>query len=460
MECQICYTSFKNVNSCFKCNLQICIKCIKICLLSSSNDPQCPGCKVLFSRDFLCLLTSVSFVNKELKDHRENLLFDRSLSKLPMIQERITYYNESMTSLNTYKETIEKYYDNLEVPGIINKTIEQKKRYALMSVNNYMLTLKDYLNYKYNYHYHNELENNEIKPRTPELKFNKQYDSFVLKPIYIANTVAGSGPEEKKETVKGHCPMNDCRGFVIKGNKCGVCDTHICIECFKERKNAHKCNEEDVLSVSFIKKDCKACPKCHVNVHRIEGCSQMWCTICHTSFNYNTGEVDKSTVIHNPHYFAYLASNNKNIQPINGCVEYVQYDELFNIIKDEKDKIILFYRKSLEYLDRYYNRRDINYNIKRLIIGRDYLLNTISKEEYKIKIQRIEKAESKQKELKDINNTWARVSLDIITSFVRNKDRDREQLLIMFAENLKIANESIMKIGKCYNSSSILIKVE
>ena len=67
----------------------------------------------------------------------------------------------------------------------------------------------------------------------------------------------------------------------------------------------HTCDEEKVKSAELIRKQCKNCPKCGALTYKISGCPQMWCTSCHTAWNWNTGRIE-TKIIHNPHYFEYL----------------------------------------------------------------------------------------------------------------------------------------------------------
>jgi hypothetical protein len=54
-------------------------------------------------------------------------------------------------------------------------------------------------------------------------------------------------------------------------------------------------------------KDTKPCPGCKEFIFKINGCSQMWCVQCHTTWNWDTGEILENQKIHNPHYIEYKA---------------------------------------------------------------------------------------------------------------------------------------------------------
>ena len=130
------------------------------------------------------------------------------------------------------------------------------------------------------------------------------------------------GPKVRAEFI-APCPAEGCRGFLSSQYVCKLCDIPVCSKCMCIKKNnkkkkdneedEHKCNPEDVASVEKIKSDSRKCPKCGVNIYRSEGCSIMFCTNCHTGFNYNTLKIFQSN-IHNPHYYDYIRSE---MDPIN-----------------------------------------------------------------------------------------------------------------------------------------------
>ena len=115
------------------------------------------------------------------------------------------------------------------------------------------------------------------------------------------------------------CPGEDCRGFVNEEWNCGICEKTTCSKCHliidNESSSPHECNPDDVATAKFIKKDTHPCPKCATNIHKIDGCDQMWCTQCHTAFSWKTGAIERA--IHNPHYYQWLRENNNGNIPRN-----------------------------------------------------------------------------------------------------------------------------------------------
>lgn len=108
------------------------------------------------------------------------------------------------------------------------------------------------------------------------------------------------------------CPDEDCRGFLSTQWKCGLCDMWTCPDCNQikglNRDAPHECNPDDVATATLLNQDTKPCPSCRTPIHKIAGCDQMWCTLCHTAFSWRTGAIQ--TRVHNPHFFEWQRQNN------------------------------------------------------------------------------------------------------------------------------------------------------
>ncbi|MGA1308263.1 MAG: hypothetical protein ACO30M_10290, partial [Candidatus Kapaibacteriota bacterium] len=119
--------------------------------------------------------------------------------------------------------------------------------------------------------------------------------------------------EKKEQSFIIHCPKNDCKGLLNKQHICGICETKVCKKCTIEiTGDDHECKEDDVKNTEFMKKDCKPCPGCGASIHKINGCNQMFCTLCRTVFDWKSLSILKNTSIHNPHYFEYLRNQSPN----------------------------------------------------------------------------------------------------------------------------------------------------
>jgi len=107
------------------------------------------------------------------------------------------------------------------------------------------------------------------------------------------------------------CPKAQCKGFLLADDQqthvlqCNVCSFVCCNDC-REPINpkapitaAHTCNPEERASVQAILRESSACPGCGHVIYKGEGCDDMFCTVCHTTFSYTTGQ--RRQFEHNPH---------------------------------------------------------------------------------------------------------------------------------------------------------------
>ena len=150
-----------------------------------------------------------------------------------------------------------------------------------------------------------ELKIIDLEEKIMRLTFEKN----ILKDrIYEKNN---KGIFEKKIYIK-KCGFENCRGFINEQWKCAICSNITCKKCLEICKDKHECNPEVLETVKYIKSDARPCPNCGAFIHKISGCDQMYCTVCHTPFSWKSGKIERGA-IHNPHYFEYMRKNNKEI---------------------------------------------------------------------------------------------------------------------------------------------------
>lgn len=278
-ECPICIETFTSTTrkeiKCPYCQYGACLKCMKQHLLNQQT-PNCMNCHVEFNREFIDIHMTKAFRTKELKQHRENILLEREKSLLPAT----VPYAESAKA---------------------RKKMEQDCTALMM----------------------------ERQKLYDEAKKITQKMINIRNAYYIAERQRFGGGEggastnqliEKKAFIKA-CVVNGCRGFLSTQYKCGICDVWVCPDCHEvkdgQKDENHKCNPDLVESVKLIGKETKPCPKCAAAIFKVSGCSQIWCTECHTTFDWNTGREEITTNIHNPHYYEWMRRNNNGVVPRN-----------------------------------------------------------------------------------------------------------------------------------------------
>ena len=254
-----------------------------------------------------------------------------------------------------------------------------------------------------------EIINNVIKSlKLLEIKesYNKyiEYQKSKNKPVEHQNIV-------KKKIIK--CFKNGCAGDVYKYKTqliCDVCHSIFCIKCHQEfipeflesvkddkiiqvknpdfdEKSKHECKQEDINTVKLLTENIKNCPKCQEPIWKDGGCDHMWCSKCHTMFNWSDLKVTKTTT--NPHYYAWLREQGLTPDKLNhpdaygnqnyACIEQLNKEQCYKILKKYSinDKKFYKFADLIELKQKPMNDGSIlSQNLK-------YYFNFITKEELK-----------------------------------------------------------------------------
>ena len=270
-ECTVCCEAYNKSSrarvDCERagCNYKACTECVRAYLLSSVNEPHCMDCKTNWSAKFMLILKK-TWLNDTYRPHREKFLCDLELSKIAETMPAAERYQAVKKQEKVTHELRSEYFAmKLELEKIGAKVNESAR-----------LT-------------------QQIKHGIPDPK------------------------AEKKEFFMP-CPAVNCNGLLSTQYKCGICEMFTCHECHEvlglsKTEHTHVCDANNVASALAIKKETRQCPGCHNRIYRVEGCSQMWCTGCHTAFDWNTGRKVSTQGLHNPHWFEYQRSLNGGAAP-------------------------------------------------------------------------------------------------------------------------------------------------
>jgi hypothetical protein len=493
LECPVCMETFNKVGhkivTCNKCNFKACNKCCKRYLIGEEtepmfNDAHCMACKKDWDREFLADNLSKSWVNGYYKIHRENILMERQKSFLPSTQEFVESQNQ-----------IEKNQTKLDKLNIIKNEkmiiIEQKIRELKNKLRgierNCTTTNRTYI-------HNSELHRNFINGIINENPGPPDKDGI--------STLTSKEELEPKNIIHGNCPVIDCRGFVGRGWVCGVCETRICSHCMEPKEYTdkqtgigHVCNESKRKSVDLIKKDSKMCPGCHIPIFKIEGCYMMWCTQCHITFHYRTGEIIKNERNHNPHYTEYMQQQgndgNQLIRgdDVNRCGRIdpaalknamkMSTRMVERFVRNDQDRIqygleivhgierripirinvpeqfserLLKFNNIMEFVYETMNYRIITVNdveIRTRKLRINYLKNIIDETVFKREIQKIEKASSKQHDINQVYDMFCNVVQDYLQALIEKRIGE-ELVENKLHELLSDCNIRLWKINRMY----------
>lgn len=374
-ECVICAEKYTNANAalCHMCKYETCRACARTYVLNES-EPQCMNCKKPWMREHQNAILKPSFVNGELKKHLEQVMFDRERAQFPATMEiieerRITQRLSLERSILT--EEINMFYSQVRVllakkrekEILLDSATNAPKMYP--DANARMLTAE---------REQIDLDIQHIRKVSADKHHRLNYIQQLFRltsaqrRIAYNNHIEGANPEEiaytlaqapKRQFIRA-CPIETCRGFLSTQWKCGLCETHTCPTCHvpKTEQGEHTCNPDDVATAELLSTDTKPCPKCGTGIFKIDGCDQMWCTECHSAFNWKTGRLETGHV-HNPHYFEYqrrIGVTPRNIMdiPCDALQPNQYHGVLYNLAA-----IAFRLRASSTTSERYKTRRDV-----------------------------------------------------------------------------------------------------
>jgi len=260
--------------------------------------------------------------------------------------------------------------------------------------------------------------------------------------------------ERETSNFSFRCVNEDCRGF-LKNNKCDLCDTIVCKDCFEEKDSEHKCDANSLESAKLIRKDSKPCPGCGMMIFKTEGCDQIYCTQCHFAFSWKTGR--KETVIHNPHYFEYMRKiglDTRNPGEIQCGQELnhfmiIQLTNNMNPLLEILRQVIHIREIIIPGLRRQPNNEDLAYN---------YLLKKIDETQYKSCIRRRSRLRSRDTELYQILSMYVTTVTDICYRYY--EWNSTENYISLFNEIQKLreyVNECLARVAIAYKMKTYTI---
>ncbi len=455
-ECIICIEKYNKSSHypiiCKFCDYKACSSCCQSYLLTI-NIPQCMNCHNEWQREFLNENFKKTFINKTLKDHHKKYLFDIETSLIPQA------------------------------------ILEAKRRKTIDTMEREILEMKRTIRSLYK----------QIREKYNDLHLFRNNRNV------NANANDNSQNNQEKINFIRRCPADNCKGFLSTRWKCELCSVYVCKDCHRikaenQEENPHVCNNDDVETAKMITNNTKACPSCTVPIYKIDGCLQMWCTNCHTAFNWNTGRIE--TRVHNPHYFEWLRKNNNGAidrNPLdiqcgrNLDIRFIsQFETLVRFVKrksniafnEKNDEKIQEFVINIEIINNYRIRsvnhileidiprfNDFNRETYNLDLRIKYINNEIDEERFKTQICSSEKKMEKNRELVNILTMYCHSSIDIIyrlytnmfefENSVKNKESTIKKIDISIFDEynnlILYANENLQRICNIYGIKNNLL---
>lgn len=230
---------------CQYCDFECCRTCCQTYILDQptvrcmNND-----CAKEWTRQYIRSVLPLTFINNDLKLHKEQILFDQERALMPATQ-----------------PIIER--------RIRIEELQKEEQQMRIIINNMRRQL------------------DEINQRL----FNERYG--------IRNRNQ-TDTTEAARFVRA-CPSENCRGFLSTQWKCGICQLWSCPTCHvvkgETRDAEHTCNPDDVATAELLNSDTKPCPKCGFGIFKIDGCFAenipilMWDGTTKMSQDINIGDI-------------------------------------------------------------------------------------------------------------------------------------------------------------------------
>lgn len=437
-ECAICTEKFtkqaRKKIICNNCNFESCLSCVKSYFKSGETHPSCMNCFEKFSEEFLYDNFPKNYINKDIKEIKQNLLFEQEKQLLPATQD------------------IAKYAEHIDV--VENSIKDDEKTLIELS--------KQW----------RELNKNIGKKKTLVQNFQRNYTI----PTNDDGEVDGEGSSKSKDVnvFLKQCPCNDCTGYLSTQWKCGMCNVRVCKDCLEIKEEDHVCNEDNVATARVIKESTKPCPSCGTAIGKIYGCNHMWCTNCKTGFDWRTRKIITGHNT-NPHYYEWLRQNGNNSRDIGdvvcGGIPYLH--TLDRVLRNSYERLSAKYSDIPRMVRRMYMFHRLVEHVHQIELRESrevnnidlrvkFLRKQISIEKFKQVILTRVKTQRNKNNKQMIFLTLRDAGSDILQRFITRTDVTFQSILSTTTEmqNLvKYINTAFENLSKKYSCSSHCISV-
>jgi hypothetical protein len=486
--CAICLNTYTPILRkkcvCKYCGGDACSKCIERYLLDGFDDAHCVHCRVNYSDTTLREICTKTYVQNVYFKHRQEVLINREKANLPGLQNaaiRERRKRENNIVIGEIKKEIaalsDKQYDlytkSSKIYVAINETIKNggNGRSEIEIKEQVDKLTGDY-----------KACQGEIDDLKVEIRKKRSRIYGIRAGEAEADRSDGIVKEEEKKKFIRRCTRDGCQGFLSTAWKCAICEYYSCSKCFKvktqKHDDPHECLKEDVETAELIKKDSKPCPNCGEFIMKSSGCSQMFCISCQTPFDWNTGKIVTSGVIHNPHYFEWLKRNGKSMPRNPADIPCGGYPDLWTLMNRITRRInqkvsgpfYEFFRICLEIQE--ISERSYRTHLDRATMSEvniKFLLNDCDEKVWGQKLARLERKRKLDAEVQEVFGAFRMVAVELINRVMNyNEDgvfknfstlsipKAEEYLMsldVEIAELVKMINGGMEEISKTHNYS-------
>lgn len=245
VECQICCAENVALKSSQCCKVNACENCWKT-WLTTSQTMTCMGCHKEFDRFDVSSLLSKTYIKNKLKRHREEQLL---------------------------------------------RAEELRSDHQLLKADDTRQLAKTQIK-----------ACQDAQARLRQQLFSLQEHIWAHRAKYVE---ADNSFSRANRAYVRHCTSSRCDGQIIDGT-CSVCREEFCDICGMVHSGS--CDAKAVQNYTIVKSSTKECPACQAPIFKHDGCDDMWCTLCHTPFNWKSLKI-YSTTRHTPDLDAFQQEN-------------------------------------------------------------------------------------------------------------------------------------------------------
>lgn len=413
-DCQVCTEPFnrstRRAVECPKCEESFCRSCVKTFIATEPvTECKCMACAHPWSRKFLSSVMQKNYMATGYRDHREKLLVDHEKSLLPAtlpFVQAIVQKNEKVVEMDRLKKEIKKMQHQVSVMET-----------EVWRINNYVYT----------------------GVRSGEREAKDKDNGFIT---------------------RGCCPQPDCNGLISDGWACCSCKTKVCSRCLEPSHPETACNEQVVQNVQAIRQNSKPCPKCRTRIQRISGCNQIFCTNCHTPFNWSTLKIITSGFFHNPHAAEWMARTGEQLHiggtnHNNACITHSQIRiRVQNSSESERAgddcRKLYQYLNAANHILEYNTRvpeRDYKFRLERI----RFLMNSTTEKEFAVNIQRLDKSTEKRTEVAQVYEMYGNVCRDILRQYVEDETLTVDDVRKRIRNLYTYTTNSLKEVNRSYS---------
>lgn len=274
VTCAICAKEKKGIITCENCGGVVCKSCMKRTLI---EFPMKSG-KIV--EGIACILCKKEISLRKIRKELGRRFYDKELREVRM-NAYISHERELLANNQVEAKEIRELYN-------LKKQIKENEK--IISELKWDIANGNFLN--------EDISNDFISRKKLMEKENKKLRKRKATLIQRKKDIEQKLDSEVPNTNKYiKCIESNCKGYIpIKDvpdgelYTCGLCSIKICPICKEIKKKKHICDPNILESLKEIEASSVTCPICKVPIQKIEGCSQMFCTNCHTKFDYRTGE--------------------------------------------------------------------------------------------------------------------------------------------------------------------------